>query len=81
MELKDIYNISDALIEKVKQGEIPKKVLKNITISVNVSPSILYGIDKEFYRLTHDGDMDDFKHSDTIEANINGINFKINKKL
>ena len=80
MELNDVYKISDALIEKVEKGELPKKSLEEITIIIAVKPQILYGIDKEFYRITHDGDMEDFKHKDVVEANINGVKFKIIEK-
>lgn len=77
MELNDIYNISDALLEKIEKGELRKKTLDNLTITISVTPRILYGIDKEFYRITHDGETEGFKHQKEVEATINGVKFKI----
>lgn len=79
MDLNDVYNISNALIEKIEKGELKIKTLDNLTITISVAPHILYGIDKEFYRLTHDGETEGFVHKEEVEANINGVKFKIIK--
>lgn len=82
MELKDIYSFADAIIEKVEKGEINQDVLKDIVVDIKVPPHILYGIDKEFYRITHNGNTIDFKHMEEINVKLyNLIQFKISKKL
>ena len=54
MELRHIYKLSDIINESILENKIPKEILKDTVINVKVSPTTLYGIDKEFYRLTHD---------------------------
>lgn len=80
MELNDIYKISNAINDKIEQGELHKKVLGDLTIVVQVKPTILHGIDKEFYKLTHEGDTNGFVHSEEVNAVIDGIKFKIVSK-
>ena len=52
-----------------------------MTIVVNVSPTTAYGIDKEFYRLTHDNNDDGFVHSKDIDASISNVKFSIREKV
>lgn len=81
MELRHIYGIANA-INKAFEDEGWKDNRDDLMISVMVSPTTHYGIDKEFYRQTHDGSIEGFERSDElIFANIDGIVFKIvNKK-
>lgn len=72
MELRHIYQIANAINEKIDNSEN----LKDINVTVKVSSTTHYGIDKEFYRLTN-GSTDGFKHSDEITAVIDGIEFTI----
>lgn len=72
--------IADSINEKLSNG-LPKSVLKEMEVVVNVSPAIQYGIDKEFYRSTHDGETDGFKPSeDDVVALIDGVTFRITSK-
>lgn len=80
MELNDAYLIANVLNEKINDGTLNKDILNNITININVSPSILYGIDKEFYRISHEDSMEGFKHTSKIMARIDNINFVFSSK-
>ena len=81
MELRHIYKLSDIINESILENKIPKEILKDTVINVKVSPTTLYGIDKEFHRLTHDNSDEGFKHSDTVEATISNVHFKITTKV
>ena len=41
---------------------------------------ILYGIDKEFYRLSHDDSTEGFEHKSEIKVKIDNVNFIIDMK-
>lgn len=73
MELRHIYQIAEAINTKLDIGE---NGLKDMVITVMVSPTTHFAIDKEFYRLTYDT-TDGFEHSEVINATIDGISFKI----
>lgn len=73
MELRHIYQIANVINEKMDYN---KDMLKDISITVKVSPTTHFSIDKEFYRLTNDT-TDGFVHEDVINAVIDGINFTI----
>lgn len=75
MELNDAYLLTNILNEKINDGTLNKELLNNITIVVNVTPSILYGIDKEFYRISHEDSMEGFKHTQKVAARIDNVNF------
>lgn len=81
VDLNNVYSIVNILNEAVVKGSIEKKVLKEITISVNVSPSILFGIDKEFYKISHDNSLDGFVHTDKVCATIDNIRIIFNKDI
>lgn len=80
MELRHIYKLADIINENIYSDVLPKSVLSDISITVDVSPTTSYGIDKEFYRLTHNDTENGFTHSKNINATISGVNFKIREK-
>lgn len=79
MELRQIYNLSDIIRQNVEGGGIlTEDVLKDIEINVVVDKTTHYGIDKEFYFMTHNNSYEGFVHSeDLVKANINGVRFNI----
>lgn len=79
MDLNNVYSVVNILNEAVVKGVIEKKVLKEMTISVNVSPSILFGIDKEFYKMSHDNSLDGFVHTNKVYATIDNVRIEFNK--
>lgn len=81
MELRHIYKLSDIINESILEEKLPKDIRNDITIVVNVSPTTAYGIDKEFYRLTHDNNDDGFVHSKDIDASISNVKFSIREKV
>ena len=81
MELRHIDKLADIINESILEEKLPKDVRNDITIVVNVSPTTAYGIDKEFYRLTHDNTDDGFVHSKDIDASISNVKFSIREKV
>lgn len=81
MELRHIYKIADIINEAILEEKLPKDVRNDFSIVVNVSPTTAYGIDKEFYRLTHNNSDDGFIHSKNIDATISNIKFNIQEKV
>lgn len=79
MELNDIYDLANILSEAVMQGKLKPDVLEDMIIVAEVPSDILYGIDKEFFRLAH-GDTKGFKHTNEVKVTIDDINFRIHKK-
>ena len=77
MELNDIYKFANAINEGIMKGEIDKEILNDMSIKVKVAPNILYGIDKEFYRMSHDDSIEGFEHTNKVVAKINAITFEI----
>ena len=49
-------------------------------IHIQVNPDILYGIDKEFYRLSHDNSTEGFEHKSEIKVKLDSVNFIIDMK-
>lgn len=82
IDLNTIYTIAAAINELGEKGEVDFRDIDNsMVIGLEVSPSIHYGIDKEFYRTTHDGSDDGFEHLDApIDAAICGVRFVITTK-
>lgn len=81
MGLKDLYVLSELICDKVDSGELSKDTVKDLMITINCNPNVFYGIDKEFYYMTHDNSYEGFVHSnDEINANVNGIHFKLVSK-
>ena len=81
MELRHIYKLADVINEAILEEKLPKEIRKDISIVVNVSPTTAYGIDKEFYRLTHNDNDDGFVHSKDIDATISNVKFNIREKV
>ena len=81
MELRHIYKLADIINESILEEKLPKDVRNDITIVVNVSPTTAYGIDKEFYLLTHDNNDDVFVHSKDIDDSISNVKFSIREKV
>lgn len=78
MELRHLYTLSELIVEKIEKGEFPKEMKDDIEITMQFIPTTFYGIDKEFYYLTHDNSYDGFEHSkELVTATVNGIKFKI----
>lgn len=80
MELRHIYKISEIMNESIMKEKLPKEVLSDMTINIKVSPSTLYGIDKEFYCLTHNNSDEGFVHGGSIDAVIGNVKFNISCK-
>ena len=78
MELRHLYSLSELICEKIEKGDFPKEMKDDIEIIMQFNPITFYGIDKEFYYLTHSNSYDGFEHSkDMVTATVNGIKFKI----
>lgn len=78
MELRHLYKLSEIICEKIDSGELPKELKEDMEISMEFIPTTFYGIDKEFYYMTHNNSYDGFVHSqDLVTAKVNGIKFNI----
>lgn len=75
MDLNNVYALTNSINEEVVKGNLNKNDLNDIVISVLVEPNILYGIDKEFYRISHEGSSDGFTHTSEVRAKLDRINF------
>ena len=42
-----------------------------------LDPVTFYGVDKEFYYVTHGNTYNGFNHSELINATVNGVKFRI----
>lgn len=80
MELRHIYNIATAINNSINTEEMVGANIEDLKIGVKVSPTTLIGIDKEFYRQTHNNSLDGFKHGNEIDAIIDNVHFVITKK-
>ncbi len=78
MELRDLYKLSELIKENVDNGNLPQEIVKDMEISLQFNPSTYYGIDKEFYYMTHNNSYDGFVHSENlITATVNSVKFNI----
>lgn len=77
MELRHLYTLSEIIREKINTEELPLDILDNMEIKMVFSPTTFYGIDKEFYYLTHNSSYNGFVHSEVVNAKINGVKFNI----
>lgn len=81
MELRDLYKLSELIKENVDNGNLSKEILTNMEISLQFSPLTYYGIDKEFYYMTHNNSYEGFVHSENlVTATVNGVKFNILSK-
>ena len=81
MELRDLYKLSELIKENVDNGNLLKEILTNMEISLQFSPLTYYGIDKEFYYMTHNNSYEGFVHSENlVTATVNGVKFNILSK-
>lgn len=81
MELRHLYKLSEIIHESIENGELPSDVKDDIEISAKFIPTTYYGIDKEFYYITHDNSYDGFVHSpELVTATVNGVKFRIEPK-
>lgn len=80
MELRHIYKLSEEIGNLFNSDEMIGANSDDILVEVNLTPQTLYAIDKEFYRMTHNGETEGFNHSDVIEAKIGNINFLLKHK-
>lgn len=77
MELRHLYMLSEMIHNKIEEKDFPKDMLEDMEITMVFDPVIFYGIDKEFYYMTHDNSYKGFEHSEVVEARVNGVRFKI----
>ncbi len=78
MELRDLYKLSELIKENVDNGNLPQEIVKDMEISLQFNPSTYYGIDKEFYYMTHNNSYDGFVHSENlVTATVNSVKFNI----
>ena len=75
MELRHIYTLSELIREKIDKEDLPKDVMDKMEITMKFPPITFYGIDKEFYYMTHNNSYEGFVHSEVVNATINGIKF------
>lgn len=77
MELRHLYTLSEMINDKIGKNELPMDILDKMEIKMMFSPTTFYGIDKEFYYLTHNNSYEGFVHSEVVNAKINGVKFNI----
>ena len=78
MELRHLYMLSELIKDKIDKNELPDELSDNMEIILKYDPVTFYGIDKEFYYMTHNKSYEGFIHSEEeINAKVNGINFKV----
>lgn len=78
MGLKEIYILSDLIQKSIKKEDLPKEIKENMVIHMQFPPATCYGIDKEFYYMTHNNSYEGFVHSpELVTATVNGIKFNI----
>ena len=77
MELRHLYNLSEMVQHNIKTEYLPSEIVDKMEITVLFSPTTFYGIDKEFYYLTHNNSYEGFVHSEVVNATINGVKFRI----
>lgn len=78
MELRHLYTLSELICDNIDKDNLPKEIKDNIEITMHFPPVTFYGIDKEFYYLTHNNSYEGFEHSkDLVTATVNGIKFNI----
>lgn len=77
MELRHLYTLSELIRGKVDSEDLPKDILDKMEIRLVFNPTTFYGIDKEFYYLTHSNSYNGFVHSEAVNAKINGVKFYI----
>ena len=82
IDLNAIYAIASAINELGDKGEVDfHDIDESVVVGIEVPAPIHHGIDKEFYRATHDGNTEGFEHLDSpIEACISGVRFIITTK-
>lgn len=80
MELRHIYNIATTLNNAFNSDELVGGDINDLEIEIKVSPTTLFGIDKEFYRQTHNGSTDGFKHNKKVNAIIDNVHFVLIEK-
>ena len=78
MELRHLYMLSELIKDKIDKKDLPDELSDNMEIILKYDPVTYYGIDKEFYYMTHNNSYNGFVHSeDEINAVVNDIKFKI----
>ena len=78
MELRHLYKLSELIKENVDNGNLPKEILTDMEISLQFNPQTYYGIDKEFYYMTHNKSYEGFVHSENlVTATVNSVKFNI----
>ena len=76
-----MYKLSELIKENVDNGNLPKEILTDMEISLQFNPQTYYGIDKEFYYMTHNKSYEGFVHSENlVTATVNGVKFNILSK-
>ena len=77
-----MYKLSELIKENVDNGNLPQEMVKDMEISLQFNPSTYYGIDKEFYYMTHNNSYDGFVHSENlVTATVNSVKFNILSKV
>lgn len=78
MELRHLYKLSELIKENVDNGNLPEEILTDMEISLQFNPPTYYGIDKEFYYMTHNNSYEGFVHSENlVTATVNSVKFNI----
>lgn len=81
MELRDIYKISDIVKREISDGNLTPDVARDMEITLRFDGPTYFGIDKEFYYMTHGNSYEGFVHSeDMVTATIDGIKFVLKPK-
>ena len=77
MGLRDLYTLSETIRDKINNDDLPEEILDKMEIKMVFKPTVFYGIDKEFYYMTHNNRYEGFVHSEMVNAKINGVKFNI----
>lgn len=77
MGLRDLYTLSETIRDKINNNDLPEEILDKMEIKMVFKPTVFYGIDKEFYYMTHNNSYEGFVHSEMVNAKINGVKFNI----
>jgi len=77
MGLRDLYTLSETIRDKINNDDLPEEILDKMEIKMVFKPTVFYGIDKEFYYMTHNNSYEGFVHSEMVNAKINGVKFNI----
>ena len=81
MDLKSVYEIANKINEAILVDSLSKDALADAEVHIKALPSQLYAIDRELYRLAHEGSTEGFVHTGKIKAVIDKVTFIFETKI